>query len=86
MSAASSQAAGTITGMMASKSAFMSTKGKGGKGVAVKKEKVRRDSDGSEQIAETNDGLGHLRSSTRGGLPYTQSEVSLAQLDRAGRW
>ena len=32
MSAASSQAAGTITGMMASKSAFMSTKGKGGKG------------------------------------------------------
>jgi hypothetical protein len=61
-------------------------KGKGGKGVAVKKEKVRRDSDGSEQIAETNDGLGHLRSSTRGGLPYTQSEVSLAQLDRTGRW
>lgn len=61
-------------------------KGKGGKGVAVKKEKARRDSDGSEQIAETDDGLGHLRSSTRGGLPYTQSEVSLAQLDRAGRW
>ena len=61
-------------------------KGKGGKGVAMKKEKARRDSDGSEQIAETDDGLGHLRSSTRGGLPYTQSEVSLAQLDRAGRW
>jgi hypothetical protein len=61
-------------------------KGKGGKGVAIKKEKARRDSDGSEQIAETDDGLGHLRSSTRGGLPFSQSEVSLAQLDRAGRW
>jgi hypothetical protein len=61
-------------------------KGKGGKGVAMKKEKARRDSDGSEQIAETDDGLGHLRSSTRGGLPFSQSEVSLAQLDRAGRW
>jgi hypothetical protein len=52
----------------------------------MKKEKARRDSDGSEQIAETDDGLGHLRSSTRGGLPFSQSEVSLAQLDRAGRW
>ena len=60
-------------------------KGRGEK-AAVKKEKARRDSDGSEQIAETEDGLGHLRSSTRGGLPHTQSEVSLAQLDRAGRW
>ena len=60
-------------------------KGRGEK-AAVKKEKARRNSDGSEQIAETEDGLGHLRSSTRGGLPHTQSEVSLAQLDRAGRW
>ena len=55
---------------------------RGAKIAMVKKEKGRRDSDGSEQMAETDDGLGHLRSSTRGALPYTQSEVSLAQLDR----
>jgi hypothetical protein len=63
-------------------------KGRAGKTqyVAVKMDKMRRDSDGSERMAETEDGLGHLRSSTRGVLPYTQSEVSLAHLDRSARF
>ena len=43
----------------------------------------RRDSDGSEQMSPTDDGLERLRHpGNRCGLPYTQSEVCLTQLDR----